>query len=207
MFQPRTGVFAVATCALLWTVFSDRVTAHDAHTVGPYRLELGWSEEPAFTGIRNAVVVEVTEANGGRPVTDLDGGSLSAEVSFGTERVVLPLQPTFARRNELRAWLIPTRAGTFTFHVTGRIKSQPIDITSTCSDKTFDCVVDGSEIQFPAKDPSAGQLVERIERTAPRAERAFEAASRARTTGLVAIGVSIVALLAAVAAGLQGRKG
>lgn len=196
----------VATCAVALVVLSSRLAAHDAHTVGAYRLEIGWGEEPAFSGVRNAVVVDVTEAKGGAPVIDLDGGSLSVEVSFGAERMVLPLQQAFDRRHEFRAWLIPTRAGTFTFHITGRIRNQPIDITSSCSDKTFDCVVDESQIQFPARDPSAGQLAERIDRALPRAEGALAAAARARTTGLAAIGVSILALLTAVGAVLRGRR-
>jgi hypothetical protein len=209
MFQhrrPRTAL-GLGLSVLLLT-FVVPTSAHDAHVVGLYRLEIGWGEEPAFTGIRNSVVVEITEAKGGEPVNDLDGGALSVEVSFGAERVVLPLQPAWSRRNEFRASILPTRAGTYTFHITGTVKSQPIDITSTCAEKTFDCVVDVSHIQFPVKDPSVGQLAERVERSLPRAEQALESSARARTTGFAAMAVAVLALLSAIGLGFRrSRKG
>jgi hypothetical protein len=205
MARPRRGCRTVATWVTLVMTLSIPLVAHDAHVVGPYRLAVGWGEEPAFTGIRNSVVVEITEAAGGGPVEDLGGGSLSAEVSFGTERVVLPLQPAWGRRNEFRAWILPTRAGTYTFHITGKVRSQAIDITSTCSEKTFDCVVEASEIQFPAKDPSVGQLAERVDRSLTRAE---QAAARAQTVAFSAIAVAVLALTSAIGLGLRrGRKG
>ncbi len=153
------------------------------------------------------MVVEITDARTGAPVDDLGGGTLTAEVVFGTERTALPLRPTWGHRNELRAWLVPTRAGTYTFHITGAVKSQPVDITSTCSDKTFDCVVSVAEIQFPAKDPSAGQLAERIERSQPRADRAIEVSTRAQTLAYLALGVSALAIVLALVLGMRRLKG
>jgi hypothetical protein len=189
----------------LVTVLWAPLVAHDAHVVGPYRLEIGWGEEPAFTGIRNSVVVEITEAAGAGLVGDLGGGALSAEVSFGNERVVLPLEPVWGHRGEFRAWLLPTRVGTYTFHVTGRVKTQPIDITSTCSEKTFDCVVDASGIQFPAKDPSVGDLAEHVDRSLTRVE---QTAARAQTVAFAAIAAAMLALASAIVLGVRrGRNG
>jgi hypothetical protein len=153
------------------------------------------------------VVVEITDARTGAPVEDLGGGSLTVELVFGMERTTLPLHPASGHRNELRAWLVPTRAGTYTFHITGAVKSQPIDITSTCSDKTFDCVVSVAEIQFPAKDPSTGQLAERIERSQPRIERTTEVSTRAQTLAYLALGVSAFAAVSALVMGMRRRKG
>jgi hypothetical protein len=177
--------------------------AHDAHVAGPYRLVIGWSDEPAFTGIRNAVVVEITETGKG-PITD--PASLAVEVSFGAERIVLPLNQDPVRRHVFQAPLVPTRAGTYTFHLTGKVRSQPIDITTTCSEKTFDCVMDGSAIQFPVKEPPAGQVVERLERSLPRAELALESAKRAQTTAIAAIAVAALALLSAAVGMKRARK-
>src|SRR5260370_29447267 len=165
---PRTVVVSVGIIVML----SLQLSAHDAHVVGAYRLEIGWGEEPAFAGMRNAVTVEITDAAGRTPVSDLGGGSLSAEVAFGDERLVLPLRANPERRSTFEAWLLPTRPGTYTFHITGQAKNQKIDVRSTCSAQTFDCVVSSADMQFPAKDPSAGELAERIERSLARADRA-----------------------------------
>ena len=180
------------------------VDAHDAHVAGPYRLVIGWHEEPAFTGIRNTVAVEITETGKGLLA---DPASLTVEVSFGADRVVLPLNPDPARRHVFQASLVPTRAGTYTFHITGKIKNQSVDITTTCSEKTFDCVADGSEIQFPVKDPPAGQIAERLERSLPRAQVALESARRAQAIAVSAVAVAGIALLSAVLSLKRARKG
>jgi hypothetical protein len=180
--------------------------AHERKAAGGIRLTIGWGDEPAFSGFKNSVVVDLADA-AGAPVTELDG-PLAAEVSFGDQRTVLALLPAGERPGEYRAWLVPTRAGTYTFHITGKAKGQPIDATSTCSDKTFDCVVDVSDIQFPAKDPSAGELALRVSRVLPRTEQARDAAGSARNVAIAAIAVAALALAGALGLGLRrGGKG
>ncbi len=195
---------ALAGGVVLASALVAAVEAHDAHVAGPYRLVIGWSDEPAFTGIRNAVVVEITETGKGA-ITEQ--AALSVEVSFGAERIVLPLSQDPVRRHVFHAPLVPTRAGTYTFHITGKVKSQAIDVTTTCSEKTFDCVLDGSAIHFPVKEPSAGQVVERLDRSLPRAELALESATRARTIAVAAIAVAALALLSAAVSLKRTRKG
>jgi hypothetical protein len=107
-----------------------------------------------------------------------------------------------------RASLVPTRAGTYAFHVTGTVKGQAVDVRSTCSESTFHCVSDASDLQFPAKDPSTGQLAESIGRALPRAERALDTAAGARRLALVAVAVAGLALVVAVVLGARkGRQG
>lgn len=173
-------------------------SAHDRKTAGPLQLTIGWGDEPAFTGSRNSVVVSISDAAG--PLKE-PAAALSVEITFGSERITLPLQPAFGRPQEFHAWLVPTRAGTYTFHIKGKVKTQDIDVTTSCGEKTFHCVVEASEIQFPAKDPSAGQLAERMDRALPRADRATAAAERAQWLALAALVVSIVA------AGFGMRRG
>jgi hypothetical protein len=192
-------VVAVALVVFLRTPFP---AAHEKHPAGRFHLTIGWQEEPAFTGSRNAVSVTVTDARGAAPA-DAIGASLSVEVVFGGERVVLPLHPVFGRPGEFRAAIIPTRPGTYEFHITGKIKEQPIDVRSTCSESTFDCVADASELHFPAKDPSTGQLAESVSRALPRADRALAAASSARTIAMAGLAVAVLALAAAIGLGVR----
>jgi hypothetical protein len=181
-------------------------SAHETQRVERFRLTIGWGDEPVFSGLKNSVEIDVADASGA-PVTD-PGGSLAAEISFGSQRIVLPLQPAGDRPGKFRAWLVPTRPGSYSFHITGTLKGQAIDVTSTCSDRTFDCVTDASEIQFPAKDPSAGQLAERLSRELPRAQRALETAGSARRLAIVGIAGAVLALAGALGLGARkGRKG
>ena len=140
------------------------------------------------------------------PVADLNG-SLAVEISFGDERVRLPLQPAFQRPDEFRAWLVPTRSGTYTFHITGTVKGQPIDTISTCSEKTFDCVTDVSELQFPVRGSVDGtaRRAGSIERFRARSG-AIDTAAGAQKTAIAAIVVAVLALAAALGLGLRGGR-
>jgi len=72
----------------------------------------------------------------------------------------------------------------------------------------LDDISDAAELQFPAKDPSTGQLAESIGRALPRAERALETAAVARRVALVAVAVAGLALVVAVVLGARkGRQG
>jgi len=200
----RQHTRTVLALGLAIALFGMPAGAHEKRSAGKFTLNFGWGDEPAFTGSRNSIVVSVADATGAA-VPDLGGGSLSVEVTFGDQRVVLPLEPAGTQRGAFRAWLLPTRAGTYSFHITGKIKDQPIDVRSTCSDNTFDCVVDAAALHFPVKDPSAGQLAESMTRALPRTDRAVEAASSARRLAVAALAIAVAALAAAV--GLVARRG
>ena len=178
-------------------VVSPTANAHERKLAGQYQLVIGWGDEPAFSGVKNAVEIDLADRTG-TPVTDLGGGSLSVEVIYGDQRLTLPLRPVRQPPGKFRAWLVPTRAGAYTFHISGTIKGEAIDVSSTCSDTTFACVSDVAELQFPAKDPSPGQLADRISRGLPRAEQAASAAGVARLIALTATVLAVVAIVLAM---------
>ena len=177
--------------------------AHDRKAAGPLTVVLGWATEPAYSGALNAVIVSLSDRGG--PLTKADG-SMQVEVAFGSERTTLALEPVANRPHEFQAAMVPTRAGSYTFRVTGTINKQPIDVSSTCSDSTFHCVEDASALQFPVKDPTVGQLAERIDRALPRAADADAGATGARTLALIALGLSACGLIVAGAAILTSKR-
>ena len=191
------------TCVLVAVLIATvaPASAHERKTSGPYTLTIGWGDEPAFSGFRNAIEVDIVETAGGA-VPDLTGAAMTVDVSFGDQHVTLPMRPAFRQPGKLRTILVPTRAGTYSFHFSGTIKGLAIETTSTCSDTTFACVADAAAIQFPARDPSTGQLAERMDRALPRAE---SASSSALTARIIAIAALVVAVLA-LALALRSRK-
>lgn len=204
MPQQRRSHLVIALGTAIVLMLSAAVSTHERQVVGQYNLTIGWGDEPAFTGSKNFVSVAVADT-AGTPVADLDD-SLAVEISFGDERLMLPLRPSRQRPGELRAWLMPTRSGTYTFHITGTVRGQKIDTMSTCSAKTFDCVSDVSEMQFPVRDPSAGQLAESVSRALPRAERAVDTAVGARRMAIAAIVVAVLALVATIGLGVREAR-
>lgn len=184
--------------------------AHEPRTQGGLRFVVGWAEEPAYAGYMNSVEVTLTDAGSGARVTDL-GGSLNVEVIKGSERVTLALEPAPGTPGDYRAALLPTRPGTYTFRLTGTVRGQAVDESFTSSEDTFDDVKDAADIQFPAKDPSTGQLATRIEREFPRLDTRSEdleaSIDATRTVATVAVAVAVVSLVVAVAAMAARRRG
>ena len=204
MRQPRRRCLVVAlVVSALAAAIASPGEPHVKKPAGPFVLTIGWADEPVYSGSKNAVEVVVADRSG-TSVTDL-GGSLTVEVSYGSERILLPLLPSDEQPGELQAALVPTRPGTYGFHIAGSVKGQPIDIQVMCSDRTFDCVTDSSAVEFPANDPSNGQLAERLARALPRAEGARDTAATARYLAIGALAVAIVALGAAIGFGVRRR--
>jgi hypothetical protein len=188
---------AALTVAVLLIAFAAPARAHEKKNAGKFVLTIGWGDEPALAGVKNTIEVRVADAAGAPPKDTV--ASLAVEIAFGDERMVLPLARSAERPGTFDAVIIPTRAGTYALRVTGKLGDQPVDLTSTCSDKTFDCVVDAAAAQFPVKDPPAGQLADGLSRTLPRAERALDVAARARVVGFAALALAALALVVSVA--------
>jgi hypothetical protein len=195
--------------------------AHEQRASGGFDLVVGWGEEPAYTGVMNSVEVTVSEAGAGAPVTDL-GDALQVEVSKGSDTITLPLEAVApgvsGAAGTYRAWLIPTRPGTYTFRLTGSIRGQDVGESFTSSASTFDDVEHLARIQFPAQDPSTGQLATRIDREVPRLNDRNEALEaglrRARTIAVVGAVAGVVGLVTAAGVvvavsrtGPQGGRG
>lgn len=188
--------------------------AHEERATGRLHFVVGWDEEPPYTGQKNSVDVSVSEA-GGAPVTDL-GGALKVEVSKGSERATLSLEPA-GTPGVYRAWLTPTRPGAYTFRLTGNVRGQTVDESFTSSPTTFDEVQDAGNIQFPAKDPSTGQLASRLDREVARlatrtdaVEAAVDAAEdrvdQARTIAVAGAAAGGLGLITAATALVAGRR-
>ena len=71
---------------------------------------------------------------------------------------------------EYNAPIMPTAPGDYTFHITGNVHGQPVDVTVTSGDETFDTVQGTAEIQFPVKIPAMPEVVTRLDRLDARIE-------------------------------------
>ena len=169
------------------------VSAHTIQSAGQFKLAIGWQHEPTYTGVENAVQVIITGPDG-KPFTDFpsSGSGLKVVVMFGKPGAgtlpaspALDLDPTLdpdtglGMPGETLAAIVPTQAGDYTFHITGTLGTQKVDITVTSGDQTYNTVKDPSEVQFPAKVPPSGDIVSAAQRAQSRADTAAVAASHA----------------------------
>ncbi len=196
------GAAALALGALIVPVAAAPALAHETRTIGRWRVEVGFGDEPPYAGDKNSVVLLLRDRKG-RPVTDL-GDSLKVEVLSGDQEMELRLEPNFGAGGEgeagdYRAWFIPTTPGRYTFRFVGTIKGDKVDRRFTSSPTTFDDVLDPAEVQFPAKDPGAGQVAQRLDREVPRLEAALAASNAAaRRARDAATRASMLAIVAGV---------
>ncbi len=199
----RSGALVAGLVAAL--ALAPAAAGHVRKSAGPYTVELGWADEPAYSGVRNAVEVGARDA-AGEPVDD-SRASLRVEVSFGEARRELALEPA-GERGAYVATIVPTRPGIYAFRVTGTLRGRSVDVAATCSDDTFDCVEGTGAIQFPFVEPSGSELDAKLDRALARAARSEDAADDAQKLAIAALVAAALAIVAAVAVALRAaRKG
>lgn len=213
------GALALATVAML---VAAPAFAHTEKDAGPYKLLFGWRDEPAYTGSQNAVQLFVHDTSG-KAIDDLGSKGLTVVVSTGsgaTAKSSSPLALTSAfdpdsglgTHGEFDSPLVPTAAGTYTFHITGDINGTAVDVSAASSDKTFSDVTDPTAIEFPVQAQTVPQLSsavttlqDRVATAQSAAASAKSSANSSKTVAIIAIIVAIVLGLVAIVAG-RGRK-
>lgn len=192
----------LATGALVSSLaFAPAAAAHEHLEVGDYHLTIGWMNEPTLVGQPNGVEVFV-EDHDENPVVDLGGDSLAVVVSTGDQSTAsLPLTPAFSIEGgfgtpgQYTAELIPTLPGDYTFHFTGSIHDEAVDVTITSGEDTFSPVNSTGELEFPIKVPALADVATRLDRIDGRIE-----ALAADNPGAEALQVAQAATAAATAA-------
>jgi hypothetical protein len=205
------SAISILLATSLGLLLASVATAHVVKEAGPYTLEIGWQHEPTYIGEANCVQVIIHGAND-EPITDLGTDDLKVVVSTGDQQSgELTFEPGFdlaegeGPPGEYNAAIMPTTPGDYTFHLTGAIHGEPVDITVTSSDETFDAVRGTTEIQFPVKVPTLNEVATRLDRIDSRlaADDGQAAADRAL---LVGAGVGLLGVIIGAAALLVARR-
>lgn len=160
----------------VFSALSVTVFAHEGREVGDYTIEIGWREEPAYTGLMNGPEITVSRHGGeddhteGEATPEAEGehtnaeeaeheeenngvigleDTLQIEVTFGPASRTLNLRPIVSEPGHYTADLIPMRPGDYTFRVFGTIEGTEVDETFSASDGQFSTVEPIEDIQFP----------------------------------------------------------
>lgn len=194
-------VRAVSLALLIAVALASPAAAHERRQVGPLEVVVGWAEEPAIAGFQNAVQVSLD----GRGA---DAAELDVVVVFGdgeASTAALPLEPGFDDPTEYRATIVPTRPGSYTFEVSGEVGGDPFDESFSSGADTFDDVRNPTDLEFPAQDPTRGELAQAVERLTERVEPEPVEAETA-PSDILARWVAGAALALAVLALVAGRR-
>jgi hypothetical protein len=219
-------VFVLGTAVGLAVLVAGPASAHEEKTVGRYSFVVGFGTEPAYAGQPNSMQVLITRD--GKPATDLAGqlDGLMGHAFYGgkadpkLENAMMPLEPYFGddwgTPGDYRSFFVPTQAGAYTFELKGKLGSQKINLVIPSGPETFGDVNDPAKASFPAvKDPTTGQLAQRVDREAARLTGAMAAATAAQQAAedsadqarLLALGGLIVGAVGLVVGALAwGRR-
>jgi hypothetical protein len=135
--------------ALLALLLPAAASAHEQVESGDYVFEIGWLQEPVIVGESNGLDLFVA------PKSDPEAGiadltTLQFTVEFGSASQVYDLTPDEERPGFYSAAFVPTRVGQYTFHLTGTIEDQAIDVSVEPEE-----VVEAGTLAFPEMAASA----------------------------------------------------
>lgn len=146
------------TLAFLFTLLPPfTALAHGVITAGDYELVIGFHNEPAYQGEPNGLDLFVTNTKTNEPVNGLEE-TLRVEIIYGASKQELTMETQFGQDGAYTAYVLPTEAGDYTWHIWGDIEGTPVDVSMTSSPDTFSSVERKSEFAFPAAEPSMTEL-------------------------------------------------
>ena len=189
-------------------------TAHTEETAGPLELEIGFRDEPVYVGVPNAVFLGLMKD--GHPVTDV-GDSLTVTLGFGDQVSDPMVFEPMEEPGQFQAPFVPSQAGPYTFTLAGSVGDHEVSLSVTSGPKTFDEAQDIAAATFPhVQYPTNSDLASRVEQESERTsgelaamtgeiDAANDAASSARTIGMLGIALGALGLIVAVTA-LVTRK-
>ncbi len=101
--------------------------AHTTVHAGNYEIEVGWVNEPAVVGQRNAVVVNVSDTTA--EDKEVDVSKLLVSVSYGGQTKTLELQPLSEdTKNQYILPVLPTVAGQYTVQLRGKLGDTDVNL-------------------------------------------------------------------------------
>ena len=123
--------------------------AHITKVFGNYVVEIGWDNEPAYTGLVNGAQVTIKKGSGdtAQPVINALK-DLQISVKYGTITKPLDFLPSSTVDGQYHAVLIPTRVGTYSLVFAGTVEGQAIT-----AEIPLDDVASVDSLNFP---PSSG---------------------------------------------------
>jgi hypothetical protein len=153
---------AIVVSSFAWS--SNVALGHERRVVGPYTFVVGWLNEPAYVNAINSLDLTVTETNGAKAVEGLDK-TLKADLTFGgtTTPQPLTLAARFGLPGHYSGYVLPTRAGDYTFHITGAVGTMTIDEKFESGPGRFGSIESTDPLQYPQKVVSNADLAARLD--------------------------------------------
>ncbi len=182
----------VAVVAASFMTFASTAAAHERRNVGPYQFVVGFLSEPAFSGNTNGLDLRVTDTRSNKPVEGLEK-TLTADVTAGgLTPLPLTLTARFGTPGAYNGNFVPTAAGSYIFHIKGKVESQDVDEKFESGPGRFNDVESAAALQYPAKVPAGSELSDRLATIQSDLGQIRILAALAIALGVIALGAPFV---------------
>jgi hypothetical protein len=148
-----TAIFLslVATIAFVSPLGVKPAEAHITKVFGNYLVQIGWDNEPVYTGLVNAAQVTIKKGSGDSATPVINAlKNLQISVKYGGVTKPLDFLPSATVDGQYRAPLIPTRVGTYSLVLKGIVEDQAID-----AEIPLDDVASVDVLNFPPSSSSS----------------------------------------------------
>jgi hypothetical protein len=125
---------------------------------------VGWINEPSYVNLLNSLDLTVTETNGGKAVEGLEK-TLKADLTFGGSSQAQPLAiaARFGLPGKYSGYVMPTKVGDYTFHITGTVGTMNIDEKFESGPGRFGSIESTDPLQYPQKVLPNADLAARLD--------------------------------------------
>ena len=185
-YQRLAGSLALLLALLLIGVNQKIARAHERVEIGPYVIVVGWVNEPAIVGERNALFLEVTEND--EPVTGVEA-TLDAELLYGGRTFRSNLTPSLTPA-QYTVEFIPTVRGQYDVRLFGSIEDTDLDEVVAPEE-----VFSADRIQFPEPEPSVRELQRETQQQIDELEARLQTA---QVVAYIGVGAGLVGIALAV---------
>ena len=211
MYLAGMSFSALALALLVFAFVTPAASAHEKRNVGPYTFVVGFLNEPAYAGQENSIDFTICKGNQcnytvqdglrvvANPVNNANQ-TLKAEVSQGgAASLALPLEARYANPGKYASYFVPSKVGTYTFHIFGTLSGMKIDEKFVSGPNTFS---DAEQIHvYPSANTQNAQTTQAAtstqSQTPAQVQAAQNSANTAMTLGIVGIIVGVLGLAAA----------
>ena len=146
---PTVFLLLLATIVFVSPLSVKPAEAHITKVFGNYIIQVGWDNEPVYTGLVNAAQVTVKKGSGDSATPVINAlKDMRISVKYGTVTQPLDFLPSSVVDGQYHAPLIPTRVGTYSLVLKGTVENQEID-----TEIPLDDVASIDTLNFP---PSTG---------------------------------------------------
>ena len=191
-------------------------SAHTVDSVGDYRLEIGWMNEPVVTGETNGIELFVSpmipnlsleEQEFKNGITGLED-TLKMQLVFKEQKIMLPFSADHNIPGKYYAFVDPTEPGYYQANIVGKINDTNVSLSMHPPK-----VDDRSYIEFPLPEDSTTEQIleehstiqEQIDEINDSLNR-IESASQAANVGYVGMALGIAGIVIASIAISKSRK-